>query len=99
MESNKKINLDPENSDNIGKFIENEILKDEEIFSFQNEFMQMFQFSKNYLNFLLEKVSKENKNFFIQVKFLKEKISFFTERRNLFINKKKDLLKEINRLR
>jgi hypothetical protein len=70
-------------------------LENEEIINFQNEYSLISQYSKNYLKLINEKIDKEKNNFFIEVDAIKEKIEFFKEKRNLFINKKINLEKEI----
>lgn len=87
--------MDPNNPENLGKFAENESISDEEITSFQNQFMQMLQYSKDYMSFIMTNVIQQQNIFSNVIKEQNKAIVELTKRKQLFLNKKINLQKDI----
>ena len=87
--------MDPKNPKNFGIFVENEYISNEEITSFQNQYMQMLQYAKSFMNYVMKNVIQETKVFSDLFKIQQDEVSELRKTKDLFKVKKFNLQKDL----
>ena len=87
------INLNSPN--HINEYVPDDYISNQELLAFQNEFIEMVQYTKNYLNYIMKRVKKEenlNRELILNLQHILLEIS---NRTSNLEKKKTNLIKDI----
>jgi len=87
--------MDKNSPDLSHQFVENDFVSKEELLAFQNEFVEMIQYSKNYMNFIMKRIKEEgiiNNDMVLKAQ---QNLLETNNRRNLLEQKKNNLVNDL----
>jgi len=96
--SNGNMTITDKNSPNFKNlFVSDDYISKEELLAFQNEFIEMIQYAKNYLNFIMKRVKKEENLISELIIKLQQSLTDMSNRITKLEEKKTNLIKDILR--
>lgn len=97
MQSSKNLKFNKNDPQFTIKFVKDDYISKEEIVSFKNEFSEMVQYSKNYMNYIMTQVKNSGTFYDNLIKESQQRLKEIIDRTNALKNKRNKMIKDVKK--